>query len=113
MRQVPKERKKAKGRIAWLITWEGSESAHNGRCKVVTMLRPQFGRSGIASLLPVLFSSEYNYTLCEKLGFIASSCKDPYFTEAYRDINPELWYGHFPKIYLRARQVQNLRCEES
>ena|SRR2546430_317639 len=104
---------KTKGRTAWLVTWEGPESEHYGRCKVVTILRPQLGKSRIALLLPILFSSEYNYTLCEKMGFMASSGKVPYFKEVYRDINPELWYGHFPKIYLRARQVKNLRCEES
>jgi hypothetical protein len=76
-------------------------------------LLPQRGGANIASLLPVLFASEFNYTLCEKMGFIASSGKDPYFKEAYRDINPEFWYGQFPKIYLRARQVKLLRCEES
>jgi len=104
---------KPKGKIAWLITWEGPESEDNGRCKVVTILRPQFGRSGITSLLPILFSSEYNYTLCEKTGFDGSIDKDPFFREAYRDINLELWYGHFPKDYLCARQVKNLWCEES
>ncbi len=104
---------KSKGKIAWLITWEGPESEHNGRCKVVTILRPQLGEKSIASFLRVLFSSEYNYTLCEKMGFGGSIYKDTYFKKAYRDINPEFWYGHFPKIYLRARQVKNLRCEES
>ena len=104
---------KSKGKIAWLITWEGPESEHNGRCKVVVVLRPQLNESSIASLLAILFSSEYNYTLCEKMGFIASTGKDPYFKEAYRDVNPEFYYGHFPKHYLRARKVKNLRCEES
>lgn len=104
---------KPKGKIAWLITWEGPESEHNGRCKVVAVLPPQRGQSNIASLLPVLFASEYNYTLCEKMGFIPSTGKDPFFKEAYRDINPEFWYGHYPKHYLRARQVKHLRCEES
>lgn len=79
----------------------------------MTILRPQLGTRGIAALLPVLFSSEYNFTLCEKMGFAASSGTDAFFKEAYRDINPELWYGEFPKIYLRARRVKNLRCEES
>lgn len=104
---------KTRGRTAWLITWEGPESEHNGRCKVVTILRPQLKDGSVASLLPILFSAEYNYTLCEKMGFISSSGKDPFFKEAYRDINPELWYGHFPKHYLRARKVKDLRCEES
>ena len=39
-------------------------------------------QKGIASLLPVLFSSEYNYTLCEKMGFAASSGTDPFFKES-------------------------------
>jgi len=30
---------------------------------------------------------------------------------AYRDINPEHYYGQFPKIYLHARRVEDLRCE--
>lgn len=104
---------KSKGKIAWLITWEGSESEYYGRCKVVTILRPQLGTTRIAFLLPVLFSSEYNYTLCEKMGFAGSSGRDLFFKEAYRDINPELRYGEFPKIFLRARRLKNLRCEES
>ena len=47
------------------------------------------------------------------MGFGGSIYKDTFFKEAYRDINPELWYGHFPKHYLCARKVKNLRCEES
>jgi len=108
-----KEIVKSKGKSAWLITWEGPEAEGNGRCKVVTILRPQLNEGSIKSLLPILFSSEYNYTLCEKVGFIASSGRDPYFRQAYRDVNPELCYGEFPKQYLRARKVKNLRCEES
>jgi hypothetical protein len=104
---------KSKGKMAWLITWEGPEAEDNGRCKVVTILRPQFGRRGVAHLLPILFSSECNYTLCEKTGFGGSVFRDSCFRETYRDINPELWYGHFPKDYLCARQVKNLRCEKS
>ena len=104
---------KSKGRTAWLITWEGPESEHYGKCKIVTILRPQLHDKNIASLLPILFSSEYNYTLCEKVGCMFSSVRDPFFKKAYRDINPELWYGHFPKHYLRARKVKDLRCEES
>ena len=104
---------KTKGRTAWLITWEGPESEYYGRCKVVTVLRPQFTANGIESLLPILFSSEYNYTLCEKMGCIASSGKDPFFMKDCRHVNPELLYGHIGKHYLRARKVKNLRCEES
>jgi hypothetical protein len=103
----------AKGKIAWLITWEGSESEHYGRCKVVTILRPQFGTKGIATLPPVLFSSEYNFTLCEKMGIATLNGREFFLKEAYRDVNPELWYGLIPKIYLRARRVKNLRCQEN
>lgn len=35
------------------------------------------------------------------------------FTRLYRDINPAFCYGHFPKDYLYARKVKQLRCEES
>ncbi len=104
---------KTKGKSAWLITWEGPESEGNGRCKVVAVLPPQFGEKGITSMLPFLYCSEYNFTLCEKMGFSISNKKDPFFKQAYRNINPEFWYGHFPKEYLCARKVKNLRCEES
>jgi hypothetical protein len=104
---------KPKGRIAWLITWEGPESEHNGRCKIVTILRPQLGQDSVASLLPVLYSSEYNHTLGEKLYYITTRGKDPCFKRAYRDINPEFHYGTLWKNYLRARQVKNLWCEET
>ena len=102
---------KTKGKNAWLITWEGPESEFNGRCKVVAVLPPQFGK-GIASLLPVLYCAEYNFTLCEKMSFCIPKGKDPFAKQFYRDINPEFLYGHIPKEYLCARKVKNLRCEE-
>jgi hypothetical protein len=104
---------KSKGKTAWLITWEGPESEHNGRCKIVAILPPQIGEENIIFSLRVLFHSEYNYTLGEKMVPKLSISKDPYFKVAYRDINPEFYYGHFAKHYLRARKVENLRCEES
>ena len=104
---------KTKGKTAWLITWDGSESEYIGRCKVVAVLPPQFGERGIASLLPFLYCSEYNYTLCEKMSFCVPAKKDSLFMQYYRDINPELLYGLPPKIYLCARKVKDLRCEES
>jgi hypothetical protein len=60
-----------------------------------------------------LYSSEYNHTLDEKLAYISSKGRDPFFKQTYRDINPEFIYGCFPKNYLRARQVKHLRCEET
>jgi len=47
------------------------------------------------------------------MDILTSSGKDPFFRETYRDINPEFCYGIIPKQYLSARQVKNLRCEES
>jgi hypothetical protein len=104
---------KAKGKKAWLITWEGPESEYNGKCKVVAVLPPQLGEKSIASLLPVLFCAGYNFTLCEKMSFCVPNKKDPFFKQFYRDINPEFSYGLLPKNYLRARKVKNLRCDES
>src|SRR5579863_10612426 len=104
---------RTKGKRAWLITWEGDEAEDHGRCKVVTILRPQFGKAGIPSLLRILFSSEYNYTLCEKTDFGSPIHKDPFFLKPYRDTNPEFCYGYFGRNYLCARQVKHLRCEES
>ena len=99
---------------AWLITWEGPESVHTGRCKVVAVLPPQFGETGITAMLPFLYCAGYNHTLCEKMGFSTPSRKDDRLLRiAYRDIHPEFWYGVYPKEYLCARKVKNLRCEES
>lgn len=104
---------KTKGKIAWVITWEGPGAACNGRCKVVAFIPPQFREKSIISMLPVLYCSEYNFTLCEKMGFCIPNKKDPFFKVAHRDINPEFCYGHWPNEYLCARKVKNLRCEES
>lgn len=104
---------KSKGKTAWLITWEGPESAHNGRCKVVAVLPPQFGETGITAMLPFLYRSESNLTLCEKMEFSTRKGRDPMLRTAYRDIHPEFWYGVYPKEYLCARKVKNLHCEES
>ncbi|MCI0351425.1 MAG: hypothetical protein L0Z53_18535, partial [Acidobacteriales bacterium] len=70
---------KSKGKNAWLITWEGPESEYNGRCKVVAILPAQYGDRSVIFSLRVLFHSEYNYTLCEKMVPSASITKDPYF----------------------------------
>jgi hypothetical protein len=104
---------KSKGRSAWLITWEGREAADNGRCKIVAVLPPQFGETGITDMLPVLWCSESNLTLEEKIGFGIRKGRDPLLRTAYQDINPEFWYGVYPKEYLCARKVKNLHCEES
>jgi hypothetical protein len=102
---------KAKGKIAWLITWDGPEAEYIGRCKVVAVLPPQLGERSIMSLLRYLFCSEYNYTLCEKMSFCIPDKKDPLFRQPY--VNPEFTYGYPPKIFLRARKVKDLRCEEN
>ena len=104
---------KTKGKSAWLITWDGPESEFNGRCKVVAVLPPQLGKRSMVALLPMLFCSEYNHTLCDKLGFCIPKRKDPFFKQPYRDVNPEFLYGHPPKEHLCARKVKNLRCEEN
>jgi hypothetical protein len=104
---------KSKSKSAWLITWEGPDSECNGRCKIVAILPPQCGEKGIRSLLRVLYCSEYCHTLCDKLGFSAASRSNPLFQQPYSHINPEFCYGFFPKEYLCARKVDNLRCEES
>jgi hypothetical protein len=79
----------------------------------VAILSPQFGEKHVASLLAILFCSEYRYTLCEKTGFLTSKGKDPFFKQVFRDVNPEFWYGHLGQEYLCARKVKNLRCEEN
>jgi hypothetical protein len=101
---------KSKGKTAWLITWEGTEAEFNGRCKVVAVLPSQYGDGTIAMLLRVLYHSEANLTLGEKI-ISNSHGKDPFFVQQYRDIYPEMNYGHFGKDYVRARKVKNLRAE--
>jgi hypothetical protein len=64
-------------------------------------------------MLPVLWCSESNLTLDEKMEFGTRRGRDPLLSPGYRDINPEFWYGVYPKDYLCARKVKNLRCEEN
>jgi hypothetical protein len=104
---------KTKGKIVWLITWEGPGSEHNGRCKIVAIVPPQFGENIIRCLLRVLFHSESNLTLCEKVIPNISIEKDPFFKEVYRHKYPEFWYGYIGQAYLRARKVKYLRSEEN
>lgn len=104
---------KPRGRTAWLITWEGTESEHDGRCKVVAILPAKYGDESVLLSLRVLFYSESILTLCEKMAPIVSIHKDPFFKVAYRDVNKEYWYGYLGKDHLTARKVENLRCEES
>jgi hypothetical protein len=72
----------------------------------------QYGERTIETLIRVLYHSEANLTLGEKMVSNAPG-NDPYFHQAYKQINPEIYYGHIGKDYLRARQVKNLRVEES
>ena len=104
-----------KGQSAWLITWEGSNAERLGRCKVVAILPPQLGEQNIELLLRTLFCSEYRLTLCEKLFFGTARRNDmpKLFTILHRDVHPAFSYGHCPSDYLYARQVKDLRCEES
>lgn len=106
---------KTKGKSAWLITWEGTEADSLGKCRVVAILPPLLGEQNIELLLRTLFCSEYPLTLGEKLCFGTARKKEMprYFKQLYRDINPAFSYGHFSKCYLYARQVKQLRCEES
>jgi hypothetical protein len=101
---------KRKGRNAWLITWEGTEAEYNGRCKIVAILPSQYGDSTIAMLIRILYHSEETLTLGEKI-LSNSQGKDPFFCQQYKDINPEMNYGHFGKSHLCARKVKNLRAE--
>jgi hypothetical protein len=104
-----------RGRSAWLITWEGSDTTARERCKVVAVLQPQLGEKSIRLLLHGLFCSEYPLTLCEKLFFGTAKGDRTlnYFIELHRDINQAFAYGHYPKCYLYARRVKQLRCDES
>jgi hypothetical protein len=104
---------KTKGKKAWLITWEGSEAEDNGKCKVVAVLPAGLKKKGIKPILRVLYSSEYNFTLCEKAGFSVGSKKDPFFTQVYTHKNAQYEYGCDSKEFLCARKVRTLRCEES
>lgn len=106
---------KPKGKSAWLITWEGPEANSLPRCKIVSILPPQLGTQAIKLLLRALFCSEYPLTLGEKLCFgMARKNEMPHFSrQFYKEINVELTYGHRPKLYLSARKVKNLRCEDS
>jgi len=63
-------------------------------------------------VLPVLYCSEYNHTLDEKLGYCIAVKRDPYLVERYKDMNQELTYGLEPQ-FLMARKVKNLRCGEN
>lgn len=80
---------------------------------MVAILPPMLGEESLMLSLRVLFHSEYNYTLCEKMVPRVSIYKDPFFNRPYRHVNSEFCYGHFPKEYLCARKVKDLHCEES
>ena len=104
---------KSKGKRAWLITLEGDDTKTFKRCKVLTILRPQLDRRKFAFILPILFSSQYPYTLDEKTGSLTATGQDMFYKDVYISPHPEIWYGIFPHFYLRARLVKNLRCEEN
>ena len=106
---------KAKGRSAWLITWEGPDAKDHARCKIVAILPSQTGENTIEFTLKLLFCSEYPLTLAEKLFFGTGKRNEtPRFLQRlYTEINVAYSYGHVPHEYLYARRVKNLRCEES
>ena len=104
---------KPKGRMAWLVTWEGDEYERSGRPKVVAVLPPQLGHDRFRYILELLYISDYPLTLSEKVAFGLGSDKEKpnYFRYNYRDINVEMFYGDH-HCFLRARRVKNLICED-
>src|SRR4051794_30311846 len=109
-------RKQTDGHKAWLITWEGDDAKSNGRCKIVSIFPPQLSKtSQIEFVLRLLYGSEYQFTLGEKLYHGIAKKKDRLnlFRVAYKDICPKYYYGCFPHEYLFARVVKDLRCEQS
>jgi hypothetical protein len=66
MRASPKPKK----RNAWLITWESSRDDYlRDRPRVVAILKPQISSETIKTILPVLFTSEYQLTFSEKISY--------------------------------------------
>jgi hypothetical protein len=102
---------KIKGRNGWLITWAGTECEWIDRCKVVTILPSRRSEGMIIGLLPILYSSEYNHTLDDKLGYsFLQKGRDPFFKQTSCGENPAYCYGFLYKAYLYARRVKGLRC---
>ena len=104
---------KSKRKKGWIITWEGSEPRYRNGCKVIAVLPSRFGVEQIKTMLPYLFIAEYGFTLDELVyyGFEIHKCR--MLKEEYKDINPSIACGFFPKSYLSARRVKNLKCEEN
>jgi hypothetical protein len=106
-----------KGKSAWLVTWEGPDAERFGRCKCGrNFCRRGLAKENIALLLRTLFCSEYPLTLCEKT--LPRNVSPKRTCQAFSDdftgnINQAFSNGHFPKDYLYAREVKELRCEVS
>ena len=89
-------------------------SEYNGRCKVVAILPTKIGEKSIKFILSVLWCSEANHSLDEKMHFGWPYRGEHQFLKVtYRDINPEFCYGELGKEYLMARKVKNIRCKQS
>jgi hypothetical protein len=102
---------KPKGKRAWLVTWEGKEAESLGRPKIVGVFQPRLSQRNITDMVAAMFFADYPFTLCEKVGFGTTRKKDlPRFLHEKRQ-NCGFYYGLFPKTYLYARPVKDLRCQ--
>lgn len=79
----------------------------------MTILPANYGVKSVTMLLRVLYWSECNPLLRDRIVPSVAIKKDGFFLEPYKGASLEYCYGHLGKKHLWARKVKNLWCEES
>jgi hypothetical protein len=102
---------KSKGKIVWLVTWDGTEYDETKRCQIAAVLSPNCKEDGLKKALYLIFAIGLGTTLDDKIDSALSGFGKNLFSTRYHYRYPNYIYGHRPKIYLDCRKVKNLRYE--
>lgn len=104
--------KRAKGKTAWLVTWEQSGDHANRKDRIAAIFRPQFSGQRIREFVDVIYQSEYMPH--ERLIAALNPKANPYPAQ-FATIGDIPWHGEVicgDNPFLRARLVDDLLIDE-
>jgi hypothetical protein len=99
-----------RGRVVWLVTWEGTGSPKRQEEKIAAILSARCSPKHVAEIVELIYANN-SYSISEKLGIAARTAKNQY-PVVWDTVHGILWRGrmtcgHNP--YLFARIVDNFR----
>ncbi|MFA6093057.1 MAG: hypothetical protein WCU88_07070 [Elusimicrobiota bacterium] len=104
--------RKAKGRTAWVVTWEGVSDNQRVEQPLVTFFNPHWSGKRVQDAVELLYAA-MRLLPDEKLSFAIKPSTNPY-RATFGDIDGVRWLGHIhcgDHPWLSARIVDDIRTE--